>query len=102
MACYYYTPEERKDLELKELRKELDTATRILCAWCTEEEQHGNEVPEVAKAWWARHQAQDEERALAEAEEARHKEKVEADKKARKKLIDGLSDENRRLLGVKP
>lgn len=87
------------DSEVRKLKKEADKLARIACKALTELEENG--VAEVlllkddeVREWWAKHQEDDRK-----AAEALAKRQLEA--KMRKEALSKLTDEEKRLLGIK-
>ena len=50
------------DTEEKEWQAELDTITRLACAYCRRLEREQKPIPEWAQEWWLKHRAIDTKR----------------------------------------
>ena len=76
-----------------EYRQRIDNLTALLCMLCKRCDKEGLKMPGDVREWWKEHQKLDKERRKTK-EEARKK------REAKQTLLNKLTVEERRLLGV--
>lgn len=112
MPCrdYYsdneYTSSPESSWQYRELKARADMLARIACKALTELET--NEIAEVlllkddeVREWWTQHKEADRKEAERVRKEAARKAKAAEDKRKKKELLDRLTPEEKRLLGIK-
>lgn len=92
MPCTYYEPDYTQQ-ELKEIREEKNTVTRLACDRCKELEIREGRVPDWAVKWWKKHKQLDAKREAASLK--RQKEIA-----IRVQALSKLTKEERNELGV--
>lgn len=104
--------EKAEKRRVRNLKRELDLATRLLCSVCGSLERASGHIklgsdllrdPELTE-WWEKHKAADELRRKREAEKARKKAEKEKKKRAKsalkKKALAKLTPAERKALGL--
>lgn len=102
MPCRSYEDdwaEKSNSAEVKKLKKQVDRLARIACKAMTELEKNGMEdfillQDDEVREWWAQHKIADAKAAAAKAERARVA-------KVKRDALSKLSDEERKVLGIK-
>lgn len=99
------TPEmERHSREIQQIREKLDRVTRVACEALNLVALTGQPIKgllsEETAAWWENHKEADRRRKEYEERERKRQEEKERMAELRKKVINKLTDEERRALGV--
>lgn len=97
MPCRYDPPGGSPEEKIrKQFRKDLDSLTRMLCVASNrlEKENLMHLLPDENKEWYENHKKQDA------AREAEERKKKEAENR-RKAALAKLSDEDKKILGIK-
>ena len=86
--------------ENQRLKDRLDMLARLACAYCSQLEKEGKEIPKEARGWWKHHKKMDEVRKREEAMKAvEERARIEAEKK-KQDALNKLTAEEKRLLGL--
>ncbi len=92
MPCYHNEPQPTA-AELAKIKRLRDAETRLACDRCKSFEAAGFVVPEWAQEWWLEHRKEDEKRVATRPQSL-------AEMRARVELIQRLSQEDLKLLGL--
>lgn len=97
MPCHVDpTPQERRESAIKTAASHYEP---LLCSACRVLERLGYDFDEnpALSVWWAKHQEEDAQKAIAQQQERLRREKVQS---IRTKLLLDLTPEERQLIGV--